>query len=844
MKSFFTARHRKKWIVLAIAAVMIGVFEPEIYVETIKTTWNYLNGIKAKPERIMIDISHKNFQKLAYKREVALTKGILITSSDDYVPAKIRYKDKTIKAKIRLKGDLIDQLQGRKWAFRIVIKGDNTLFGMKVFSIHTPKQRDYLYEWLLHKAMKREDVISLRYDFIDVTINGKHLGVYALEEHFEKRLIENNKRKEGPIVCFSEDADIENISHFGWPTRKRINFYSANVDLYRPTKTLADPLLREQFMLAKNLLESFRLGKLKASDVFDCKVMARYFAILDLFNARHAAKYGNLKFYYNPITSKLEPICFDAEFVGQKKIYRKGIYAENWYEDEFNPTRLFFKDEYLFELYMQELERISEPSYLDELFDKIGKELRKKLDIIHSENPRFNFDKKLFYSKQLYIKKILDLPVFINAYFRGCFEENGEKLIELGIGNIRPIPTQIISATLSDEISFPVKVTNTIIPPSFSKQPINIENIRFVLPQDFEWKEEYANELKLNYNVLGLRTPKSEEVIPWLHLDQNFTDNDFIRQASNIYDFDFLLIDETNKKIFIRTGVCNIERNLIIPRGYTVICPAGRHLNLANSANILSYSPLIFTGTEEEPIVIQSADATGQGLAVIGATQKSKLKHVIFKNLSNPAQGSWNLTGAVSFYKSLVDISHCQFLHNRSEDALNIIRCEFTIDHTIFNQSLSDAFDADFSNGSITNSSFVNCGNDAIDASGDYLELRDVFINGAGDKGVSAGENSQIIASQITIKNAEIAVASKDVSKIIIDKIDITNCKIGFASYQKKSEVGPASINVKNLKKSNVDIPYMVEHQSKMTVNKKKINPNQENVKDILYGKKYGKSSK
>ena len=35
-------------------------------------------------------------------------------------------------------------------------------------------------------------------------LNGKNLGIYALEEHFDKALIESNKFREGPILKFDE----------------------------------------------------------------------------------------------------------------------------------------------------------------------------------------------------------------------------------------------------------------------------------------------------------------------------------------------------------------------------------------------------------------------------------------------------------------------------------------------------------------------------------------------------------------------------------------------------------------------------------------------------------------
>ena len=307
--------------------------------------------------------------------------------------------------------------------------------------------------------------------------------------------------------------------------------------------------------------------------------------------------------------------------------------------------------------------------------------------------------------------------------------------------------------------------------------------------------------------------------------------------------FDFLSVDEVNKTILINQPNINIDKNIIIPKGYKLVCGPGTELNLSNSAKIISFSALEFDGTEQQPIIIRSADSTGQGIAVINAAQPSVLKYTRFENLSNPSQSGWKLRGAVTFYESDIKISHCQFANNNSEDALNIVRANFEIIDTIFIGTQSDAFDTDFSNGTIKRSSFVNCGNDAIDISGSTVQISDIYVENAGDKAISAGEKSDMNASHITISNTEIAVASKDMSKIFMDDISITNCKIGFACYQKKPEFGFALINVKNLKMNNTKIPYLIEQNSKMVVEGKQIPAVEKNVKDILYGQQYGKAS-
>ena len=160
----------------------------EIIIPNTKTlSAYYMNAFKGaitNEELITLDIKHKDFQYLSFKRKQALRYGKLISSDDDYVPALLNTKNKTVKVSIRLKGDWANQFIGEKWSFRIKVKNGDTVFGMRRFSLHHPKERNFIWEWIYHKMLSNEGLISLRYKFIRLKLNGKDLGIYALEEHF------------------------------------------------------------------------------------------------------------------------------------------------------------------------------------------------------------------------------------------------------------------------------------------------------------------------------------------------------------------------------------------------------------------------------------------------------------------------------------------------------------------------------------------------------------------------------------------------------------------------------------------------------------------------------------
>ncbi len=802
---------------------------------------NYIKGmLAAEPERITIDIKHKNLQKIAYKRQIALDDGILLTSSADFVPAEIRYQDKTLKVKMRLKGDWIDHLLGEKWSFRIKVKGDNTLFGMKQFSIHHPRSRNFIYEWIYHQALKREDIINMRYSFVEVTLNGKDLGIYALEEHFEKRLIENNHFREGPIVKFSEnllweDRALHHRQGMMSPTGVAQETVSS-IDVFKSGTIMSNPALYKQFLTATTLLEHFRSNQLPFHKAFDVDKMATFFALSDLMGADHSIMWQNLRFYFNPVTSLLDPVGFDAN-AGRALVHVIGS-NRSLHEPIHKFKDLAFSDVIFYEQYLRELQRLSAPAYLDEFFAAIDDKLQENLNIVYREFPYFHYTKDIFYDNQESIKYALSPAKGLHAYYN---QSAGNK-VELEVGNIHALPIEVLDVTYGDGVRLN-PIERAILEPKKSYKTVDYRKVDFAVPAGFAWSDTMRKALKINYKVLGTSELRDAEVYSWPRLVENLLDLDFMRRPANFDQFHFLTIDEASKKVFIKQGSWTLNRDLIIPGGYQVICREGTEIDLTNEAVILSRSPLDFEGSEEAPIVIHSTDSTGQGVVVLKAREQSTMEYVKFNNLGNPSKNGWVLPGAVTFYESPVNISRCQFANNRCEDGLNIVRTDFTLDHSLFSGALSDAFDGDWVNGKISNTIFVASGNDAVDVSGSQIEVVDVFIDGAGDKGLSAGENSQMVVKNVRIIDSEIAVASKDMSEIKIDGIDISNCQIGFTLYQKKPEFDAAIVKVVNMKKENLKVTHLVEKRSKLIIDGSVVATYRENVKDLLYGVQFGKAS-
>lgn len=423
--------------ILVIAALLLFAFKlnytvkPSKYPVTPKLLpkWTITNL-----DLIQITMNEKSYKKLQKKKDKALALGILEANNNDYVPVTINYQNKDYRAELRLKGDWTDHFKDDKWSFRIKLKDDQTIMGMRKFSLHRPGARGFINEWLYQKVVKDEQLIGLRYDFLEGVIHikkpnssqfdTKSVGVYAIEESFDKRTIESNRRKESVILKYSEDAFwnrvkqgklIGNPSGVHW---KKTAIYKDDfpITVFGEDKVIGNPTLKKYFTLGKELLEKSRKNKMTIDEAFDTKELALQNALLNLFGATHGLYNINVRYYYNPITSKLEPIAFDGNSGQTLKEYH--------HLDYFNKKTdsIYFKELTL------AMEKVSKPEYLDEIVDKYSKDLdfyKKELKKEYKNWPTLKLES--FKDNQRVIRK--ELFEFKNG-FKSIVEDSAVKTKE------------------------------------------------------------------------------------------------------------------------------------------------------------------------------------------------------------------------------------------------------------------------------------------------------------------------------------------------------------------------------------------------------------------------------
>ncbi|MCK5371463.1 MAG: hypothetical protein KAQ62_23035, partial [Cyclobacteriaceae bacterium] len=345
-----------------------------------------------------------------------------------------------------------------------------------------------------------------------------------------------------------------------------------------------------------------------------------------------------------------------------------------------------------------------------------GDKLNAQLTKVYNDWPFYELPTHTLYENQLYMRSALFSDVnSLTAYF----DKKENDHIILYLRNQQDLPLEIFHLSWRDSLLF------------YPEHPIILDDevgaqVRlghFKIPHRQNWADSLILELKIYYNILGLESGRrSALVFPWQFEDRfEHTGSPVVKNA-NYNSFDFIKENEGNE-ILISAGDWTIAKDLIIPAGKRFVVEPGAKIDLINHSRIICYSPIFCQGTDEKPILIHSSDTTGQGILVIRAGKPSILSHSSFDYLSCPQEAGWQLSGAITFYESPVDISSCTFSNNqRGDDFLNIIRSDFSIDQTQFKGIIADALDCDFSKGVITNSSFVHIGNDGVDISGSVVE--------------------------------------------------------------------------------------------------------------------------
>ena len=384
--------------------------EEPAYFDNIKITLHDSRPKYYKDEAALkIHLSDSCLSILKQMRLNALERGIIGKRQKKYIPGYAIYLNDTIPIKLRFKGDWTDHLESDKWSFRIKVGNGYSINGLKSFSIQSPNTRSYLKEWVIHKLFDYENILTTYYSFVPVLLNGGNLGIYAIEEHFDKQLVESRKRREGPILKFDEEGFWEQNLFFNKTGKSfKVPFYESSVITpFKKSRTIGSNKLQPQFLVAQNLMKKYKEHNAGLETVFNPKQIALFLAICDLGGSWHGLRWHNQRFYYNPITSELEPIGFDL--FGPDILPKRFSLTPFQTNQEDYLVYQLLSNTTIKDYYLAALSKLTAADYLDHFFQTIDEELKLFESQLANEYDGYKIDLHEFQNNANNIKETLKL---------------------------------------------------------------------------------------------------------------------------------------------------------------------------------------------------------------------------------------------------------------------------------------------------------------------------------------------------------------------------------------------------------------------------------------------------
>lgn len=572
----------------------------------------------------------------------------------------------------------------------------------------------------------------------------------------------------------------------------------------------------------KDYLNSYSETKMNLDSFLDLEKIFLSSALNKLF----AVKSTHLDLVYNQETNKFEPLLAEFKIEGDLLGFiRKSQLTSTGFVS--NLTSAY--------------DEILRVDIQNDIISKISN-FEDKIAQINSFNINSIFDVDNININQ----KVIAKSLYPSSVLKTELLAVNKSKLKLKVFNLSNYPVRILELNHLQK-----KIITELETPTFIASRSS-DTVTFNLPRSFEnlfvnkktkqtgfVLEKHIYDLFLGYEINN-SNKLFETIIPFQKTEN--IDVDLFREKTKLEQIPNIVINKERKAVTF--SKLNIELNvpLVIPQGYKFTLKPGTKLDIKEGGKVISHGPLIFEANKDNPIYISTSDGRGQGFLVLAEGKMSRLRNVTFDGLRNLVHGTWNVTGAVTFYESPVKLFRTTVKNNHCEDALNVVRADFEMRNSRIEGTQSDAFDGDFVTGKIIDSEFYNLGNDAIDVSGSNILIKNVIVKDAKDKGLSAGEDSQMRIINVEVHNSEIAVAGKDLSIVDVENFKVYNTKLGFTAFQKKPEFGPSDIKVKNLKLEGVEMDYLIESSSSLYVDGKKIETS-ENVKDRMYGVEFGRSS-
>ena len=664
-------------------------------------------------EKVYLNIKFKNYRFLLDDRKRSLKNKI--GSNFSKVSGSILYRNKQVKAEFRLKGDLSDHWRSeRRMSFRVRVKGSNYVHGFKVFSLQKPSSRQFPYDHIFQNLQQKIGNLSSSHGYIHLFVNGEDWGIMNIEEHMSKELLEKQHKKESIIVKFGNEKKwfYETVSDNPYE-HYMLSDDKLNIKVYSDKKYLKEMLHRKWYSyIAKKHIN----GDL---DLYDEYSFMTSLILAMSSGTGHVLDYGNARYFFNPYTLKIEPITTDqADF-----------------------------------------RKLSSPIEIANLYKKIASEAYKEKYYKLVKELLYNNAKSVFSQIQstFPLDEEIDESIMVEnfALLEKSLKDYIKKDTVKFVGNI--LPTNKQAADFNDHLyarhysDGTIKIYN-LLPSDIKILKIIVDGkvVKKNLVVNGYRRENRYDPVVLKTNLTGIFDNKIKIESSYKGYERSYLlgytyvtrDIHNPLLVKNTYKPKWLLNAKQNGKNgwYIKKGEWIVKKPLIIKGNLNI--EKGVKLKFDEDSFLIVNGNLRAVGTVDNKIYLKANHKVWKGMYVLNGSSNSILENVVVSDTKSLSDGILSLSGGVTFYNSNIKIINSIFKKSRAEDALNIVRSNYTLDNVRIDSSISDGFDSDFSSGLIINSEIFSVNGDGLDFSGSNATIKNTNFYDVHDKAISAGESS------------------------------------------------------------------------------------------------------
>lgn len=790
---------------------------------------------------LKIDLAFKHLIELRKNRNDALAKNVISTEEKKYYPAKIYFNNIEYRADIKLKGVRTDHIyQDKQWSFKVKLKDNKFINGMKEFSITKFSSRQFPDSVFFSNYLKKYEFKTPNFFMFKIKFNGDNWGPMLIEEQYSKSYKERKSLKDIPIMTYSDGSSLEIISAyeniFDNDFPDHVGEFLGLINHKRKMLTQAFNLKR---YIEKSDINSFNLisfaktihevsltdenrFKNHFAKFLDINQIALLIAQNLIWGEAHSLGDDNFRIYVDPFSNKIKFIPTDhmADMVeiGDLDAVIQSLNSFQFFSLLLNNIDL--RKKYLNYLNILEHDLPNQNQLINDICIRYINECKNRLKI---ENAKKNINFLKEYKFKIFQKdkkKIFNLSKFTSnellflrkVYEQFDYQDLSVRIFEDGvleIYNLTPFDINIEEINILDDYKnlgnkckdHNLKINKKVaksLDEKFNKISINLNN-KFCIMQKVIIKTNLKNVQKKISTYVESSKYKSD----------NYNTND-LEKIMPLFEVKYNEIVINSKKIIIEEPIVIKNKDLIIKEGVELVFKKNAYIYILDGN-------LKILGTKNYPVTLKSFEDSWGGIYVANS-KKSIINYTNIFNTDYFNHGNIMLTGGVNFYNSNINISNSNLVSSMAEDSINFVKSDFKFHLTSVSNTYSDGIDSDFSSGEITESEFKKIIGDGIDLSGSNILISDTTLSLIGDKAISIGEKSNVKVQNLNISNSKYGIVNKDESKLQGNNIKILDSTdYDIMAFTKKPYYSNSTLKLN-------DVEYEIKKSIIQTGHQAKIN--------------------